>query len=255
MRNPLVYPAAGFDADDSGAFETGGRLFAARKEVVVSGSLYLPSRQSGMIGWGENFITVVKLHAEEWSVPQAEIAALEAAFAEFKTWFAKASGSERTDAIVQGKNDALRVFVRLVQDMVKYRLSNPAVVTDAARVEAGLNVLDRTRTTARAPQEEPSAEFEYAGPMTIAVHYRRSGAANRARPPKTRGAMVRYCVGDAPAQSLGELTHSAFSTRTPYRFPQFSLEERGKWLSVALCWQSTRGKDGPAGPMIATAIP
>jgi hypothetical protein len=51
-------------------------------------------------------------------------------------------------------------------------------------------------------------------------------------------------VLDHPPADAGELTKALLATRTPHTL-EFTEEERGKTVYVALQWQNNKGQKGP----------
>jgi hypothetical protein len=68
------------------------------------------------------------------------------------------------------------------------------------------------------------------------------------------GAVVSFVVKDTAAASTGELTRSFLATRTPFTL-EFTDEERGKIVSVALQWQNEKGRKGGFSEIQSTIIP
>jgi len=137
---------------------------------------------------------------------------------------------------------------------VNYRLANPAVVDNPSRLELGLKVHDTEPTPAEKPETAPELELKFPGIRRVDVEIHDEGKENRKRPKGVNGAVVYYAVGDKPATSLEELTHSTLCTKPPHRF-EFTDAQRGKWLTVAARWQSSRGELGPGSEIVSCAIP
>ena len=53
---------------------------------------------------------------------------------------------------------------------------------------------------------------------------------------------------------MDALTHSVFSSKTPHimTFPDI---ERGKTVSMAVCWENPKGEKGPWSEIISTIVP
>jgi hypothetical protein len=52
----------------------------------------------------------------------------------------------------------------------------------------------------------------------------------------------------------GDLTRSVLATRTPHIL-EFTEEERGKTVYVAICWQNEKGEKGPWSEMESAIVP
>ncbi len=53
---------------------------------------------------------------------------------------------------------------------------------------------------------------------------------------------------------MEDLTHSAFSTRPPYKL-SFTGDQRGSRVYVCLCWENTRGEKGPWNAISSAVVP
>jgi hypothetical protein len=84
--------------------------------------------------------------------------------------------------------------------------------------------------------------------------YDRAGERVRARPEWQRGVEIVWTVAPEPVMEIAGLTHSSFSTRSPYIF-EFDDSHRTKYLSLAARWENTRGQKGPWSAVAYTAIP
>jgi hypothetical protein len=220
----------------------------------MSNSSYLPSKEADLVDWADNFVTVLTAHATAWQVPADEVTALTAALNAFKPLHEQAAGPDSTAVIVEQKNEAKAALVTLIRNMVNYRLANPAVVNNAARVELGLHVKDTNPTPVGPPTTAPEIELTFPGIRRIDVHFKDESSSSKARPAGTNGAVVFWEFSETPITDLNALSHSALATKTPYRF-EFGEADRGKRIYVALRWQSSRGDRGPASSIESAAVP
>ncbi|MDR0695132.1 MAG: hypothetical protein LBF81_07535, partial [Prevotellaceae bacterium] len=63
-----------------------------------------------------------------------------------------------------------------------------------------------------------------------------------------------YDVLDAPPAGVSALARNVLATRTPYIL-EFTDEERGKTVYVAICWQNEKGEKGPWSEIESAIIP
>ena len=66
--------------------------------------------------------------------------------------------------------------------------------------------------------------------------------------------MIAYAVLDAPPADQDALTRTALATRTPHVL-EFTEEERGKTVYVAICWQNEKGQRGPWSEIESAIVP
>ena len=80
------------------------------------------------------------------------------------------------------------------------------------------------------------------------------GSNSKAKPYGTTGAIIACAVLDAPPAHPGALTRSILATRTPYIL-EFTEEERGKTVFIAICWQNKKGERGPWSEIESAIVP
>ncbi|MDR0751261.1 MAG: hypothetical protein LBF12_01545, partial [Christensenellaceae bacterium] len=68
------------------------------------------------------------------------------------------------------------------------------------------------------------------------------------------GAVIAYAVLDAPPADVSALIRSVLATRTPHIL-EFTEEERGKTVYVAICWQNEKGERGPWSEIESAIVP
>jgi hypothetical protein len=80
------------------------------------------------------------------------------------------------------------------------------------------------------------------------------GSKSNAKPYGVNGAVIVYAVLDAPPADVSALTRSVLATRTPHIL-EFTEEERGKTVYVAICWQNEKGEKGPWSEIESAIVP
>jgi hypothetical protein len=80
------------------------------------------------------------------------------------------------------------------------------------------------------------------------------GSDSKAKPYGVNGAVIIYAVLDAPPADHSALTSSVLATRTPHIL-EFTEEERGKTVYVAICWQNEKGQKGPWSEIESAIVP
>jgi hypothetical protein len=103
------------------------------------------------------------------------------------------------------------------------------------------------------PVTIPGLDIERPSEGVVLVHFHDKGSTRRAKPHGVHGIEILWGVLDHAPASRDELTHSAFDTRTPYRF-EFGVEEVGKHLYLYARWENTRGEKGPWSEVYHTMI-
>jgi hypothetical protein len=214
---------------------------------------YLPRKDSELFMWTTNFTTVVAANASAWGIPSNEVSNLQNANNAFGLLLTKADSPEKTPYIIAQKNTARETLENIIRELVGFRLRNP-IITDAQRVLLGLHVHDTTRTPVPVPTTHPEFNIEVFDVRRLKVAFHDMGSKSKAKPYGANGAVIVYAVLDTPPADVSFLAHSTLATRTPHTL-EFTEEERGKKVYVAICWQNEKGQRGPWSAIQNTVIP
>jgi hypothetical protein len=214
---------------------------------------YIPKRDSELVPWSANFTAKVAANSSSWSIPTNEVIALQTANTAFATLHAQADSPARTAVIVAEKNTARKALKAKIREMAGFRLKNP-VITDAERISLGLHVRDASYTTVPVPTSRPEIDINVLDFRRLKVLFRDMGSSSRAKPYGVNGAVIAYAVLDATPADQNALTRSLLATRTPHTL-EFSEEERGKTVYVAICWQNEKGQKGPWSEIENAIVP
>jgi hypothetical protein len=210
---------------------------------------YIPSKDAELVAWSANFTAGVSENATVWSISADEVTELQTANDEFAALHAKADSPAKTTVIVAEKNIARKKLKGIIRTLVGFRLKNP-VISDAQRIALGLHIRDTTQTTIDVPKKRPELDIEVLDVRRLKVVFRDMGSTSRAKPYGVNGAVIIWGVLDAPPADVTVLTRSVLATRTPHTL-EFTEEERGKTVYVAICWQNEKGQRGPWSEMYA----
>jgi hypothetical protein len=214
---------------------------------------YIPAKDSELVPWSANFTGQVATNAPAWEIPVSEVADLQAAVNTFATLHAQADSPARNAVIVAEKNAAREVLVTKVLALVGFRLKNP-VITDAERVALGLHVRDTTPSPVPVPHTRPELDIDVVDFRRLKILFHDMGSDSKAKPYGVNGAVIIYAVLDASPADHGALTRSLLATRTPHIL-EFTEEERGKTVYVAICWQNEKGEKGPWSEIESAIVP
>jgi hypothetical protein len=127
-------------------------------------------------------------------------------------------------------------------------------VTAEDRANMHIPEKDTTRTTIGVPQTRPEFSIVVKDFRSLALPFKDQGSASKARPYGMSGAVVRWAVLDKPPAGPKALTNSYLATRTPYIL-NFTEEERGKTVYIAMQWQNEKGDVGRFSEIQSTIIP
>jgi hypothetical protein len=214
---------------------------------------YFPQKEAELIEWMDNFIEQTEQNAVAWQIPPAEVASLKTKQAAFKALHTQCAEPNRTKTLTAEKDEAKASLLADAHSMVKFRFANP-IITNAIRVQCGLHPLDTIRT----PIGEPATRLEFDLKVTdirqVAVDFWDQGSASKAKPYGMNGAVISWALLDHVPAGPEELTKAVLATRTPYTL-EFSEEERGGTVYVALQWQNEAGKKGRPSEILSTVVP
>jgi hypothetical protein len=214
---------------------------------------YIPKKDSELVPWSANFTAEVAANAPTWGIPPNEVADLQAANDSFATLQVQADSPAKNAIIVAQKNAARSVLEEKIRGLAGFRLKNP-IITDAQRIALGLHVRDTTYTTVTVPTTRPELDIDVVDFRRLKAAFHDQGSKSKAKPYGINGAVIVYAVLDTPPADVTALTRSVLATRTPYIL-EFTEEERGKTVYVAICWQNEKGQKGPWSEIESAIVP
>jgi hypothetical protein len=214
---------------------------------------YIPQKDSELVAWSANFTAGVTANAGAWGIPPDEVSALQTADATFAALHAQADSPAKNSIIVAEKNTARDVLVAKIRELAGFRLKNP-VISDVQRIAIGLHVRDTTPTNIPAPKSRPELDIDVVDFRRVKVLFHDMGSNSKAKPYGVNGAVIIYAVLDTPPADHSALIHSVLATRTPHIL-EFTEEERGKTVYVAICWQNEKGEKGPWSEIESAIVP
>jgi hypothetical protein len=214
---------------------------------------YIPRKDAELVAWSANFAMQVGVNMDAWNISTQEVSELNGATQTFAALHAQTDSPARNAILVAEKNAARAVLVGLVRGLVNFRLRNPAI-TDAARIATGLHVRDTVRSPLPAPASRPEIDIDVFDVRRLKVHFHNMGSLSRAKPVGIIGAVILHAVLDAPPASPADLTRSVLATRTPHIL-EFTEQERGRTVYVAICWLNRKGEKGPLSEIESAVVP
>ncbi|MDR3262641.1 MAG: hypothetical protein LBT78_12535 [Tannerella sp.] len=214
---------------------------------------YIPRKDAEVVAWSANFATQVADNGSAWSISEQEVSDLQTAVTAFAALYAQANSPAKSPIIVAEKCAARTVLVGHIRALVNFRLKNP-VITDAQRIATGIPVHDTVRSTIPVPVSRPNIDIDVLDVRRLKVHFQNMGSAGKAKPRGVNGAIIVYAVLDLPPSSPAALTRSVLATRTPHTL-EFTEQERGRTVYVAICWQNGKGERGPLSEIESAVVP
>jgi hypothetical protein len=214
---------------------------------------YIPRTDSELVAWSDNFCHTISDYATKWEIPTEEVAALKAADVAFNSVHLRADSPMRDSIIVKEKNAARKALVDKIRMMTRFRLQNP-IITDADRARLGISVHDVTPTNIPVPGTRPVIDVRILDFRRLEIHFHDTESESRAKPYGVNGAVINYAVLDAPPANLDALARNVLATRTPHIL-EFTEEERGRTVYIAMRWQNEKGQKGPWSKIESAIVP
>ena len=211
---------------------------------------YLPHNDVEFSNWFNNLINYVVRKTTgtppEWDhIPKRYVDELDAAYADWIAHY-KPTLQPHTPAQTAAKNDSRRRAEKVIRPFVNRFLHFEPVTTED-RVNMALPLHDNTRTDHLVVLEEVECNLVIEGIRVVHVHFKVLGADGKAKPEGYEGAVIQWAVGNAPFTRIEDLRDgNEMVSRTPHTL-HFTDDQRGKTVSVALCWHRTSAARGGGG--------
>jgi hypothetical protein len=185
-------------------------------------------------------------------IPQASLQDFFAALGAWTTAY-EATKVPHTPVQTAEKNRVRKISQKNLRDFInRFLRHDPVTAADRARM--GIREHDNIRTPIGVPQTRPEFSIVVKDIRRLALPFRDQGSASKARPYGMSGAVVRWGVQDAPPAKPEKLPSSKLATRTPFIL-NFTEEERGKTVYIAMCWQNEKGDIGHFSEIQSAIIP
>ncbi|MDR0982515.1 MAG: hypothetical protein LBM07_04640 [Culturomica sp.] len=198
----------------------------------------------------------VQTNAEKWKIPAETISAVTAYQKKWTGAFALVENpATRTTITVQSKQLARKDYEAQLRILIKAYIAYNPLISDKERVEMGLPVYKKTRTTVSVPDSIPEiTAIDRNTVRCVIVHFCNSENRHRAKPTGVQGVLVRYTISDTRPTGIDDFKHSVLHTKSPFIL-RFAESERNKTVYFVLAWQTTRGEIGNFGEIQSLNVP
>ncbi len=214
----------------------------------------IPSGDGEFLEWGDVFCAYLGTTADEWGIPEAAVAALEGFRTEYRRAYTAAQNPNRGKADVFAKNEARAAYEADVRRFIQEYIAFSHLVSDDDRILLGVTVRSASRTPVPVPSTIPSFTIGTAVLQHLSIIFHDENGAGEAKPFGVHGAEILWEIRETPTENQEDLTHSAFSTRSPYKLA-FTGDQRGSRVYVCLRWENTRGEKGPWSAISSAVVP
>ncbi|MDR0428152.1 MAG: hypothetical protein LBH12_06065 [Dysgonamonadaceae bacterium] len=216
---------------------------------------FIPENDEKFLVWLKNLTAYISQKYETWNIPVAEIHPLNAQTAAFETALhAAMNPATRTKAAVQAKNDTRNTVKSTIRMFLKAYVTYNRAVTDSDRDNMNLPIHKKGRTPAPIPKGYPFFRIDSSVIRRLSIYFYDSANEKRRKPEGVHGAEIRWGFSDVPVVEPEKLIYSGFDTASPYTI-EFTGEDRGRTVYIALRWENTRGEKGPWSEIYNSIIP
>ena len=216
---------------------------------------YIPGKEDEYVVFVDNFVPTVDTNKTAWSIPDAEVTDMKAAYTAFKTAFAAARDpATRTSIAVAKKNAAMLELTAQLRQMVEFRIRRNPVIDAPALIGLGLKPFDTHPTPSPDPDTIPQIEVVLPAPRTLHIRFRAENSKRWGKPAGVHGIECLWVIADTPHTKIKDLLHSIFATKNPLELT-FDEDERGKRVYFVVRWENGTVKKGKWSEIFNVIIP
>jgi len=202
---------------------------------------WLPGKRADVLEMAQLWKTALAENNrwEDWDFLESEVIKLTELLASARFAFDRNNSPTRGPVTAAAAATAFKSLTAHMRDIKRRRFLSPPL-TDNDWPRLGLRKPDNVRTEHTAVAEEVVFDVEASGSRRLKVSFWVKDAVNKAKPATCDGAVIVWGVSDSEPVNNGQLANHVMATRTPHVL-NFTSEERGKTVWIALAWQNRRG--------------
>ena len=214
-------------------------------KVYQQGSSYMPRTDAGFRDWLHNASTLISEDPGRYGLSEGDadiIAGLDEQFTKLYTLCQ--SPAKRTTGLVTQK-DAIRASAKGTMRVYAMQIKASEGVTDADKIQLGLNIGTATPTPVPAPASSPVLGIisAYSGEHVLR-YYDENTPTSRAKPPGVTQLELFVAIGPNKATSYKQAEYAGVFTKQPITY-RFEPEVAGQTATYYARWRTTRGLVGP----------
>ncbi len=204
----------------------------------------------------DGFINAVTANAVAWGIAPAEITTLTNAQTPWvAAWAIAKNKDNRTRAQITAKIEARKDYVAVLRPFIKSRIQVNVLMTDANRLECGVQPQDKTRTPVPVPNSVPVVSMVKTGTNEMALYFNQpkgeDGSSRRGKPKGATGCLIAVLRGGIPGPMPPPNNPDSFTERhTLTRSPKWFILDpgsAGQTMYIFACWINGKGEQGPWG--------
>jgi len=223
--------------------------------TIQSNRDFIPSNATLFEQWVMNlnaYLTPTRV--TQWGIPAATITELRGDKLEEFINAQEDVSNDPTRAQLARRNQAQRELITLIRFIIRFYLRRPEV-TDSDLIAMGIPPIDRIRTMHKVVTEKVDFVLQIIGIRRIVVDFWQQGIEHsKAKPRGYDGAVLIWNIGDERPPEADDFQFHTMASRRPFTI-EFTDEDRGQTVWVALAWQNERGIRGEWSEFKSTVIP
>jgi hypothetical protein len=207
---------------------------------------FLPAKDADLLSWATGFSDKITATPTAFGLVAAQATAFAALLSTFSADLAIATDpATRTRAAIETKNDSRTPLKREARELARVINAFPAI-TNAQRIELGLNPRSGQITPSNPPDQSPVMEVVSATGRMVKVRVHGQDTTRRGKPAGCEGATIFSYVGAQPPADISQWKFEGNPTRTVFdvEFPPTVPAGSQVWLCGF--WYSPRAQSGPA---------
>jgi hypothetical protein len=189
----------------------------------------------------------------EWThIPPARKTDLNTGYTDWALAYAKLRAAH-TSGDVLAKNKAKKAGKHTLRAFNNEFILYSLLVSEQDKVDLG-NHPSNPPSPIPDPPTRPEFFIKILDIMRLAIHFWDQGSTSKAKPYGVNGAVIYWAILDHVPAGIEELTNSVLATRTPHIL-EFTEQDRGKTVYIAMRWQNEKGRKGPPSEIQSAIIP
>ncbi|GHU24388.1 hypothetical protein FACS1894164_10880 [Spirochaetia bacterium] len=215
---------------------------------------YIPKSDKSFLDWVNGFTDYLSIKASSWNINADAVTKVQTLLTDYRTAYTKTLDANRGKVDIYTKNKTRLALESTMRAFVQEYITYSSTVTDDDRIKLGTPIHNKIRTPVPPPSTIPEFEVDTSILQHLRIYFRDQGTKKRGKPYGVAGAEIRWDIRETPTLNQEELTHSEFSTSSPYTL-EFSGNDRGKMVYFALRWQNGKGQKGAWSEILNAVIP
>jgi hypothetical protein len=215
---------------------------------------YVPRSDEGFLDWATTLIDYAVVNKARFQLKDEVLIEIRDLKNTYGDAFHKSQDPNRGKADVLMKNETRDTLKKSMRQFVKaYLIYNP-LVNDEDKIKMGLPLHDTKPTPIPPPTTYPFANVDLSTIRQITIVVHELGKESLGKPYGVHGWELLWEILSAPPQSISEIRHSEFSTKSHHTLT-FDENQRGKMIYFCVRWENNNGEKGPWSEIHNTIIP